>query len=311
LFGLGLQGLALTASGWLHGLKIAAVAVVAQAVWGMSQALCPDRERAAIAIGAALIALTWPTAGGQVLVILAAGLIGLWCLPASELPAPASGVGVRFGRRLAVVSLVLFFALLVMLPILRRTTPSPPLAVFDAFYRAGALVFGGGHVVLPLLQAGVVPPGGGARAGGAVPTLHVRGLPGRSHARAARRVGGRRPRADCDLPARVPAGGGGAAVLGRAAPAAVISVGAPGHQRGGRGAAAGRPLSSGVDGRDRHVRRLRARPGRLRPARGVAPSTVARGGRRGRGRRRDRPPPLTAVHSARGWTATTHRDSRS
>src|SRR4030095_10789845 len=150
LFGLGLQGLALTASGWLHGLKIAAVAVVAQAVWGMSQALCPDRERAAIAIGAALIALTWPTAGGQVLVILAAGLIGLWCLPASELPAPASGVGVRFGRRLAALSLhVTSSTIRGWCPTSRRAAHSAPLAVFDAFYRAGALVFGGGHVVLP------------------------------------------------------------------------------------------------------------------------------------------------------------------
>ena len=159
LFGLGVQGLDLTASGWLHGLKIAAVAVVAQAVWGMGQALCPDRERAAIAIGATLIALTWPTAGVQVLVILAAGLVGLRWLPAAALPASASGVRIPFGRRLAVASLVVFFALLVMLPILRRTIPSPPLAIFDAFYRAGALVFGGGHVVLPLLQAEVVPPG--------------------------------------------------------------------------------------------------------------------------------------------------------
>jgi chromate transporter len=158
LFGLGVQGLDLTASGWIHGLKIAAVAVVAQAVWGMGQALCPDRVRAAMAIGAALIALTWPTAGGQVIVILAAGLVGLWCLPASTLPAAPSGERVSFGRHLAVVSLVVFFVLLVGLPILRQAIPSPPLAVFDAFYRAGALVFGGGHVVLPLLQAEVVPP---------------------------------------------------------------------------------------------------------------------------------------------------------
>jgi chromate transporter len=159
LFGLGLQGLDLTASGWLHGLKVAAVAVVAQAVWGMGQALCPDRERAALAIGAALIVLTWPTAGGQVLVIVAAGCVGLRWLPASALPATASGVRVPFGRRVAVVALGAFFALLVLLPILRHLAPSPPLAVFDSFYRAGALVFGGGHVVLPLLQAEVVPPG--------------------------------------------------------------------------------------------------------------------------------------------------------
>jgi chromate transporter len=159
LFGLGMRGLDVTGSGWLHGLKIAAVAVVAQAVWGMGQALCPDRARAALALGAALIALTWPTAGGQVLVILAAGLVGLACLPAATLPAPAPRVPVSVGRPLAAVSLVVFFALLVALPILRGAVASSPLAVFDAFYRAGALVFGGGHVVLPLLQAEVVPPG--------------------------------------------------------------------------------------------------------------------------------------------------------
>jgi chromate transporter len=159
LFGLGVQGLDLSSAGWLHGLKVAAVAVVAQAVWGMGRALCPDRERAAIAIGAALIVLAWPTAGGQVLVIVAAGLVGLRWLPGSAVPAAASRTGVPFGRGFAAVALGVFFALLVVLPVLRQVVSSPTLAVFDSFYRAGALVFGGGHVVLPLLQAEVVPPG--------------------------------------------------------------------------------------------------------------------------------------------------------
>jgi chromate transporter len=158
LFGLGVQGLDLAGAGWLHGLKIAAVAVVAQAVWGMGQALCPDRERAGLALGAALVLLTWPTAAAQVLVIAAAGLVGLRWLPGSTVTAAASRVRVPYGRRVAVVALIAFFALLALLPIL-RLTGSPPLAVFDSFYRAGALVFGGGHVVLPLLQAEVVPPG--------------------------------------------------------------------------------------------------------------------------------------------------------
>ncbi|HTI54218.1 MAG TPA: chromate efflux transporter [Verrucomicrobiae bacterium] len=158
LFALGIRGLDLSGAGWLLGLKIAAVAVVAQAVWGMARSLCPDRERASIAIVAALIVTAWPTAWGQVLVIVAAGVVGLRLLPGSS-DAGAPHARVPLGRRLGLAALVLFFALLVALPVLRYLTGSPALAVFDGFYRAGALVFGGGHVVLPLLQAEVVPPG--------------------------------------------------------------------------------------------------------------------------------------------------------
>ena len=158
LFALGIRGLDLSGAGWLLGLKIAAVAVVAQAVWGMARSLCPDRERASIAIVAALIVTAWPTAWGQVLVIVAGGVVGLRLLPGSG-DAGAPHARVPLGRRLGLAALVLFFGLLVALPVLRYLTGSPALAVFDGFYRAGALVFGGGHVVLPLLQAEVVPPG--------------------------------------------------------------------------------------------------------------------------------------------------------
>lgn len=158
LFALGIRGLDLSAAGWLLGLKIAAVAVVAQAVWGMARTLCPDRERASIAIVAALIVTAWPTAWSQVLVIVVAGLVGLRLLPGSG-DAGAPHARVPFGRPLGLAALALFFVLLIALPILRYLTGSPALAVFDGFYRAGALVFGGGHVVLPLLQAEVVPPG--------------------------------------------------------------------------------------------------------------------------------------------------------
>ena len=158
LFALGIRGLDLSGAGWLLGLKIAAVAVVAQAVWGMARSLCPDRERASIAIAASLIVTAWPTAWGQVLVIVVAGLVGLRLLPGPG-DAGAPHARVPFGRPLGLAALALFFALLVALPILRYLTGSPTLAVFDGFYRAGALVFGGGHVVLPLLQAEVVPPG--------------------------------------------------------------------------------------------------------------------------------------------------------
>jgi chromate transporter len=158
-FALGIRGLDLSGAGWLLGLKIAAVAVVAQAVWGMARALCPDRDRATIAVVAALLVTAWPGAWGQVLVIVVAGLVGLRLLPGAGEVAPAVGVRVPFGRGLGASALVLFFALLVALPLLRWASGSHAVAVVDAFYRSGALVFGGGHVVLPLLQAEVVPPG--------------------------------------------------------------------------------------------------------------------------------------------------------
>jgi chromate transporter len=158
LFGLGVQGLGIADAGWLHGLKIVAVAVVAQAVWGMARSLCPDRDRATIAILAAIAVLAFPTALGQVLTIVVAGLIGWKLLPVTEVPTSHS-VRVPMGRRVGIVALVLFFGFLIALPILRQIVPSQALAVFDSFYRVGSLVFGGGHVVLPLLWAEVVPNG--------------------------------------------------------------------------------------------------------------------------------------------------------
>ena len=158
VFGLGVQSLNVAEAGWLHGLKIVAVAVVAQAVWGMARSLCPDRERATIAIVAAIAVLAFPTALGQVLTIAIAGLIGWKLLPVAEVPA-SHAVRVPIGRRAGIVAFALFFGFLIALPILRQVVPSQGLAVFDSFYRVGSLVFGGGHVVLPLLWAEVVPPG--------------------------------------------------------------------------------------------------------------------------------------------------------
>jgi chromate transporter len=157
-FAYGLQTIGLADAGWLHGLKVVAVAVVAQAVWGMARSLAPDRARASLAIVAAIAVLASRTAAAQVLVIVAAGLLGWRLLPAAGL-STAPALRVPIGKRVAMVSLALFFVLLIGLPIARQATPSHALAVFDSFYRAGALVFGGGHVVLPLLQAEVVPPG--------------------------------------------------------------------------------------------------------------------------------------------------------
>jgi chromate transporter len=145
-------------AGWLHGLKIVAVAVVAQAVYGMAVNLTPDRERASLAILAAVTVLLWSTSASQIVVIVAAGLIGWRMLPRIEM-LPVSPLSVRIGRRTALLCWGLFFGLLLGLPLLHELSGARPLAIFDSFYRAGALVFGGGHVVLPLLQAEVVPPG--------------------------------------------------------------------------------------------------------------------------------------------------------
>src|SRR5207248_862585 len=160
LFGYGVTAFgSLADSAWLHGLKIVAVAVVAQAVWGMARSLCPDRERATIAVGAAMVALAMPSAPGQIGAIAAGGLIGCGLLRGGSQPQGQHSLSVHLPRAWSVIALASFFALLVGLPLLAAAVPSHALALFDSFYRSGALVFGGGHVVLPLLQASVVPPG--------------------------------------------------------------------------------------------------------------------------------------------------------
>lgn len=145
-------------AGWLHGLMIVAVAVVAQAVWGMARNLAPDRTRGTIALLTAMITLLWPSAYGQLILIAAAGVFGRFFLPKSEIP-ETPHLGLSISRRAAVVAWILFFGLLIGLPLLRQAVASHSLAVFDSFFRVGSLVFGGGHVVLPMLQAEVVPPG--------------------------------------------------------------------------------------------------------------------------------------------------------
>jgi chromate transporter len=157
-FAFGLQRLGVADAGWLHGLKIAAVAVVANAVLGMARSLAPDRERATLALLSAVVVLAWPGALGQILVIAAAGVIG-WRLLAGSGDAKRSTLPTTIRRWTAVASLVVFVALLGALPLLRQGVPSQTVDVFDSFFRVGSLVFGGGHVVLPLLQAEVVPPG--------------------------------------------------------------------------------------------------------------------------------------------------------
>ncbi|GAB4111043.1 MAG: chromate efflux transporter [Sandaracinaceae bacterium] len=147
-------------AGWLRGLRLAAVAVVAQAVWAMGRKLCPDRARAAIALGAASLLLVVPGAPTQIGTIFAGGAGGWW-LYRDAVSAPGGPVDVPTvrGGRLALAALLLFATLLVVLPVLVAATGSSEIAMIDAFYRAGSLVFGGGHVILPLLRAELVPPG--------------------------------------------------------------------------------------------------------------------------------------------------------
>jgi chromate transporter len=142
----------------LHGLKVVAVAVVAQAVWGMAKNLAPDRARATIAFVSAAAVFMLPTAIGQVAVIGVAGFVGWRWLREGPVNRVVP-MQVRVPKWLGLTSWVLLFGLLITLPIGRSQSSSQSLAMFDSFYRSGSLVFGGGHVVLPLLQAEVIPTG--------------------------------------------------------------------------------------------------------------------------------------------------------
>lgn len=159
LFAIGLShyGNAIPA-GALHGLKVAAVAVVAQAVWGMARSLCPDAPRLTMMILTAVVVTVAPSPVWQVGAMVVAGLVGARLFRTGE-AVPHEPLSVPVSHGVALLCLCAFGALLVGLPIAARGSGDHALALFDAFYRAGALVFGGGHVVLPLLQAAVVPSG--------------------------------------------------------------------------------------------------------------------------------------------------------
>lgn len=145
-------------SGALHGLKIVAVAVVAQAVWGMGRNFCKGAERIAIAAMAAAIVLLVPSVLSQIGVMALSGLAGLLLFSPSEV-AEHDPLPIALTRRAGMLWLALFVFLLVCLPLLAKALPQHSIAEVDAFYRAGSLVFGGGHVVLPLLQTAVVSQG--------------------------------------------------------------------------------------------------------------------------------------------------------
>jgi len=160
LFAYGVDALGdVTGAGWLHGLKVVAVAVVAQAVLGMMRSLAPDRERATMAVVAALVVLAFPSAWGQIVAIALGGLAGVTLLRADTSTEHAA-LPLNVSRTTGAVLLAIFFVLLIGLPLLASAVPSQGVKLLDAFYRAGSLVFGGAHVVLPLLQASVVPPVG-------------------------------------------------------------------------------------------------------------------------------------------------------
>ena len=159
-FGYGLQQFAIYDIGWLHGLKIAAVAVVAQAVWGMSRNLSPDRERASIAVIAAIISLTIATPFTAIIIIVISGIVGWKFLQVPGMESTRVTISNRIKPWVGVVTLVTFFGLLIGLPLLRQLfDTNQTLSIIDSFYRSGSLVFGGGHVVLPLLQSEVVDTG--------------------------------------------------------------------------------------------------------------------------------------------------------
>ena len=145
-------------TGLLHGLKLVAVAIVAQAVWGMARSLCPDRERASIAAVAAVIILFSSSSVAQIAAILLGAVAGLVLCRAA--PAPAEGhVALPVSRGAGAFALAAFSFLLASVLLLAGRLPSPGFDLFAAFYRSGALVFGGGHVVLPLLREAFVTPG--------------------------------------------------------------------------------------------------------------------------------------------------------
>jgi chromate transporter len=158
LFAFLLQGINIGATGWIHGLKIVAVAIVAQAILGMGQKLTPDRNRVTIAIAATTISLLWQTALSQIVLIILAGVIGSFLYRNVQTPNQSS-LPILLSRKVGVIAVCVFVALLVGLPLLRGFADIHLVALFDSFYRSGSLVFGGGHVVLPLLEREVVPTG--------------------------------------------------------------------------------------------------------------------------------------------------------
>ncbi|MFB5283987.1 chromate transporter [Peribacillus sp. Hz7] len=158
LFAILLQGLDTGEAGWIHGLKIVAVAVVAHAILGMAKNLAPDLKRKNIALFSLVGTLLWQSILTQVVVICTSALLG-YLLYKQHTESDEESIQFPITRKAGILCLTLFFGLLILLPILKEITTSHWVAMFDSFYRSGSLVFGGGHVVLPLLEREFVPTG--------------------------------------------------------------------------------------------------------------------------------------------------------
>ncbi|WP_107841994.1 chromate transporter [Metasolibacillus meyeri] len=152
MFAVILQGASIGEAGWIHGLKLVAVAIVAHAILGMAQNLTPDLHRKIIALCALVGTLLWQTIYAQISIILLSALIGYFIYKKQTIQENHTSVHFPISKKLGVICLTFFFALLLLLPLLREATSIQWIAMFDRFYRAGSLVFGGGHVVLPLLE---------------------------------------------------------------------------------------------------------------------------------------------------------------
>ncbi|GAA0300574.1 chromate transporter [Gracilibacillus halotolerans] len=159
LFALAVHSFDIYDASFIHGLKIVAVAVVAHAIMGMGAKLTPDLTRKAIAILAVIAMLFWQSTWTQVGIILIAAVIGIFLFNKQENEGKEAQLHLTLSKKIGAISLSLFFSLLIVLPILSNISNSSWLTMFDSFYRSGALVFGGGHVVLPLLEQEFVPTG--------------------------------------------------------------------------------------------------------------------------------------------------------
>jgi chromate transporter len=157
-FAMVMQGSSIQGMGWIHGLKLVAAAIVAHALISMGKKLTPDLPRITIAAASACISLLWMTAVSQIAIIIGSAILGMLLFSKQEVPA-SKHFAMAISRRVGLACLSFYVGLLIILPLLREVIPSHSLALFDSFYRSGALVFGGGHVVLPLLEKEFVPTG--------------------------------------------------------------------------------------------------------------------------------------------------------
>jgi len=153
-----MQHSALIHTGWIHGLKIVAVSIVAHAILGMSEKLTPDLKTKSVALFSIIVTLLWTSEFSQIVIILLSGIIGLFLFKKSP-SENNTNMNIKVSKRFALVCLTLFFLLFLLLPILNKSTTLTWVDLFDRFYRTGGLVFGGGHVVLPLLQQEFVQQG--------------------------------------------------------------------------------------------------------------------------------------------------------